>query len=93
MTMLGRLLERLVPAVLLASGVTLLMAGLLSYAPPATFGDQSPEPTFVAGDPAFTPGPEVTPDPADTPSALPVLPSPTPSRSPTEGPTAGPTGP
>ncbi len=63
--------DRLLPALLMASSVTLLTAGLLSYAPSA-FGDwQTPEP-ILDGDPLLTPpdasgGP--TPDASTDPSA------------------------
>jgi hypothetical protein len=51
------LFDRLLPALLLASSVTLLTAGLLSYAPSA-FGDwQTPEPE-LDGDPLLTPSPD-----------------------------------
>jgi hypothetical protein len=79
------LIARLVPAVLLAGGVALLLAGLLSYAPPATLGDQDPDdPGFVAGDPVGTP-PAATETPGETPSVPPFMPSFSPT-SPTDDP-------
>jgi hypothetical protein len=90
MKLLFGVLERLVPAVLLASGVTLLMAGLLSYAPSATFGEESPAPTFVAGDPAFTPGSPPSPTSDGSPDATPFPPGGTPLPSPTDDPALSP---
>jgi len=85
MQTLRALIERLVPAILLAGGVALLLAGLLSYAPPTILGDQDPDdPGFVAGDPVGTPPPAIeTPD--DTPSTSPSLPSFSPTQ-PTDDP-------
>lgn len=88
------LLDRLVPAALLAAGVTLLTAGLLSYVPSA-FGEwQTSEPDLAAGDPLFTeqptshvtdPAPGPTADPPRTPGSTPVpLTSPSPSPRPTD---------
>lgn len=59
-----RLRTRLLPALLTASGVTLLAAGLLTYTTP------------VAAEPALTPSPTTTPAPtvAPTPSPLITLP-------------------
>ena len=70
-------LERLLPAFVMAAGVTLLTAGLLSYAPSA-FGDwRTPEPN-AGGDPLFGVGPSAEPGAAPTgpathaPSATPI---------------------
>lgn len=68
------LLDRLVPALLMAISVALLSAGLLSYAP-STFGDwQTPEPSIGGGDPLFSAAPPpsgapLTPDSSTSPSA------------------------
>ncbi len=60
---------RLLPAVLTAAGVTLVVAGLLSYTDPAEAGPvPSPTPTSVAVQP--TPGP-TTPSPSGTSAASP----------------------
>ncbi|HUR15832.1 MAG TPA: sortase [Candidatus Limnocylindrales bacterium] len=59
-------LDRLVQAVLMAASVTLLTAGLLSFAP-STFGDwQTPEPSVVAGDPLLTVAPGTSPSESPT---------------------------
>ncbi len=66
-----RLLNRLLPALLMASSVSLLTAGLLSYAPSA-FGDwHTPEPVIV-DDPLFS-APPATSGP--TPSGIPTQPA------------------
>ncbi len=72
MSVLSRLVDRLVPALLLAGGVTLLMAGLLSLAPPALYGS-GPAPTAGGGDPALTPDVSSAPGP----STPPITPAPT----------------
>jgi hypothetical protein len=87
---LGTVLDRLVPALLMATSVTLLTAGLLSYAP-STFGDsQTPEPDEIGGyplltlPPGSTPQPHVTAGPSKTPrSPTTEPPSPPPQPSPT----------
>ncbi|MEX2546443.1 MAG: sortase [Chloroflexota bacterium] len=62
--------DRLLPALLMASSVTLLTAGLLSYAPSA-FGDwQTPEPV-LDGDPLLTPPPDTSGRPTTDASADP----------------------
>jgi len=71
--LLGRLLRRLVPALLTASGVTLLVAGLLSY--DATAGPSPTPPATTSPSPAPTSGP--TPSPGST--------TPGPSESPAPG--------
>ncbi len=83
MSVVSRLLDRLLPAVLTAGGVTLVVAGLLSYTTPATAGiDPSGSPTHSA-----TPFETPSPSPSLTTSAAPsVLPSFTPSPSPTASP-------
>jgi sortase family protein len=69
MTPRDHLLGRIVPAVIVAAGVTLLAAGLLSYtAPPLSSGATPPptaSPTAVAASPSATASPTV----ARTPSA------------------------
>jgi len=99
MRTLVRLLDRFMPALLMAASVTLLSAGLMSYAP-STFGDShTPEPTLGGGDPLFgqatsTPDPTPTAAPA-TPAVPPtVIRSATPSLatgSPTPSPSSSPT--
>jgi hypothetical protein len=85
-----RLLDRIMPAALMSGGVALLMAGLLSIAPPTSLGEEgTPEPTFVAGNPVFTPS--TTDEQLDSPSPPPFLPSPSPS--PTEAPSPTPASP
>ena len=65
------------PALLMATSVALLAAGLLSFSSPA-FGDwQTPEPSLFAGDPLLTPRPAVErpsegPKPTRTNPALPT---------------------
>jgi len=75
-------LDRVVPALLIAASVTLLTAGLMSYAPP-TFGDwQTDEPPIV-GDPLFeSPTPGATEAPPSPPSPS-LSPGPTSSAWPT----------
>ena len=79
MTRLRTLLDRVVPALLIAGSVTLLTAGLMSYAPP-TFGEgPTPEPLIGGGDPLFeeTPAPGATDPPGEsTPSPTPTPPGP-----------------
>lgn len=83
MKSLMRFLDRLLPALLIASSVTLLAAGLLSYAPPAS---QAGLPTdeLAADDPLFpaTPDgvanvPTASPVPVVTPSCPAFVPCPT----------------
>jgi hypothetical protein len=63
MKLLIRLLDRFVPALLMVASVTLLTAGVLSYAPSA-FGDwQTPEPTTPLDDPLFDPAVAALPTP------------------------------
>lgn len=83
MRLLKNLINRALPALLIASSVTLLTAGLLSYSPSA-FGDwRTPEPEIGGGDPLLKP----SASPADQPTPTPVeltSPTPTPSRQPGE---------
>jgi hypothetical protein len=92
------IVERSLPALLMAASVTLLTAGLLSYAP-ATFGDwQTAAPDLADGDPLLTHAPGAassdqpngvpsTPRPSPTPSGVPLNPSarPTPIATPAAG--------
>jgi hypothetical protein len=95
MNALRKVFDRLMPALVMAASVTLLTAGLMSYAPP-TFGDwQTPEPTIGGGDPLFEesptptqPGPPTATPRNPTPSPTipgPPTPSPTPSLQPGSG--------
>jgi hypothetical protein len=71
MKVMGAVFERLVSALLMAVGVALLTAGLLSWAPQPLTGTGTPsaEPTEVAGNPILgTPTPTGTPPPAVTAS-------------------------
>lgn len=74
------LMDRLLPALITAAGVTLLAAGLLSYASPPTTG--------ALPTPSSTPTALPTPTPAVTPS--PGGPSASPAATPTAGPTSAP---
>jgi sortase family protein len=93
-------LDRLLPALLMASSVTLLTAGLLSYAPSA-FGDwRTPEPELGGGDPLLTLPPsstpvDLTPSPSPTldPNATPVPSDGPPTQSPGTTPSPGAFGP
>ena len=79
------LVNRLLAALLMASSVTLITAGLLSYAP-STFGDaRTPEP--VSGGDARTPEPVSGGDPLLTLPPISLTPTsvPTASRPPTDG--------
>jgi hypothetical protein len=72
--MLERIATRVVPALLTATGVALIAAGLLTYSDPVAAIDASPSPT-----------PVVTPAASPSPSASPALsaspaPSPSPER-------------
>ncbi len=96
MAPIHRILERAVPALLMAASVVLLSAGIFAFAPPiaAPGATASLEP----GAPIFTPsasGPTFTPSPSalgGVPSSTP-FPFPTPApRSPTASPTATPLG-
>jgi len=74
MRLLIRLLDRFVPALLMVASVTLLTAGVLSYAPSA-FGDwQTPEPTTPLEDPLFDPDVAAAPTPATDPAGPTVEP-------------------
>jgi hypothetical protein len=89
MRLLIRLLDRIVPALMMAASVTLLTAGVLSYAPSA-FGDwQTPEPTTPIDDPLFDPG--VTPLPTNPPGSNPPTAAPSPGPGATARPTPAPT--
>lgn len=82
MNLLIRLLDRLVPALLMAASVSLLTAGVLSYAPSA-FGDwQTPEPTTPIEDPLFDPGVAAVPTPTGDPSIPTLEPGQTPRSTP-----------
>ena len=95
MHLVARIVERLVPALLLAGGVTLLMAGLLSFAsPPPSGGADAPAATPAAGDPALTPDalpPSAAPTRPASPGRTyqPYLPGASPPLSPTGQPTPG----
>ena len=81
MKLLIRLLDRFVPVLLMVASVTLLTAGVLSYAPSA-FGDwQTPEPTTPIEDPLFDPGVAAVPTPTGHTSS-PTEPGQTPSNPP-----------
>jgi len=81
------LVDRLLAALLMASSVTLITAGLLSYAPSA-FGDpQTPAPV-AGGDPLLTP--LIPPNPTPTASAT-QTPTDGPRQTPTDGPRQTPT--
>jgi hypothetical protein len=81
------LFDRFVPALLIGSSVTLLAAGLLSYAPPPSTSWQTPEPV-VDGDPllpdgvAGRPSGSVVPGSSATPGSYLPGPSLDPSTSP-----------
>ena len=93
-------LDRAVPALLMALGVTLVVSGLLSFATPAV-GVQPTDapgasPTFDPGPPNFSPGPTDpgnSPDPTAVSETLPpsTSPSDSPSPSASASPTAQPT--
>lgn len=90
MRLFARLLERLVPALLMAGGVTLLVAGSLSLAPPSLGDAQAPAGTGTAGNPALIPGPSPptpsrTRPPTPLPSFEPYLPAGSPPAQ-TDGP-------
>jgi hypothetical protein len=73
--------DRLIAAFLMAGSVTLLTAGLLSYAPSA-FGDRQTSEPISAGDPLLTPVPAASVGPTPIPIAtLPPSGNPLPSRS------------
>jgi hypothetical protein len=98
------IVERSMPALLMATSVTLLTAGLLSYAPSA-FGDwQTPAPELADGDPLLTIAPDARPSgrpsahtssrpgPSDeepTPSGVPLNPSARPTSASTPAPDRG----
>src|SRR5215210_8067617 len=78
MWLLRRVLDRILPALITAAGVTLLAAGLLSYTAPPTAGDPtSATPTLVAASPTVSPTATPVGSGSFTPPAL------TPSASPT----------
>jgi hypothetical protein len=81
---LRQLLDRVLPALLLALSVMLLAAGAFSFAPPADIDPDQPPDAAVAGDPLL-PTPDVSID--ATPSAQPTT---QPTTSPTPDPTASP---
>jgi hypothetical protein len=83
MSTLPRLLDRILPALITAGGVTLVAAGLLSYTAPPTAGEApTPTATLVAASPT------ASPSPAPSGSATATLPPVTPSASPSLGPAA-----
>jgi hypothetical protein len=87
MTVFTRLVQRLLPALLMASSVTLLTAGVFNWAPPQTLGGTLPAtPTLDPGNPAFQ-----TLPPTSTPSASPTATSTGPTTSPTAVATPTPT--
>ncbi len=99
MRSLVRLIDRIVPALLMASGVTLLAAGLLSYTEPvlgdrpirpsATFAQVAERPDLL---PSIPPAPSMTPAPSDpaVPSMTPgMTPETTPGTTPDDGATPG----
>ena len=92
MTRLIDALDRLLPSLLMATGVMLLTAGALSYAP-SSFGGQPSAPAIGGGDPLFSSPPSAIPAPSTTPGASPtpidIGPSPTPAPS---GSASGPRG-
>ena len=63
----NRMVDRLLPTLLLAVGVTFLTAGILSYAP-STLGETQTAGPWQDGDPRIEP----TPPPSTAPSATPV---------------------
>src|SRR5687767_677630 len=101
MKTLMRFLDRLLPALLIASSVTLLAAGLLSYAPPPSeSGSGLPSAEPQAEDPLFpatpggiadvpTPSPSVVATPT-CPAFVPCLTAPPPSVPPSVEPTPPP---
>jgi hypothetical protein len=91
MRLIARALDRALPALLMASSVVLLSAGLFSYAPLG--GDEATPTVFEPGDPNF-PSPSSAPptSPPPSPGATPSgSPSPSISLDPTATPTATPT--
>ena len=74
--------NRLFHALLMATGVTLLAAGLLSYAPAAPVDSPTSEPGVAGGDPLFTPPPVPIATPAPAVTATPVPLDPTQTQSP-----------
>ena len=74
-SLIDRLGNRLVPALLTAAGATLLAAGLLSYTNPASAVDPTPSPSAI-----------VSPAPSASSS---LLPSPSPSASASASPSTG----
>lgn len=106
MVIIRRLIDPFVLALLVAASVSLLAAGLLTYAP-AALGDPDPPagPTLGAGDPLFTappaePAASPTPEPTEPtvgqtppPAATfpPILPTPGPGTAPTPTATPAPT--
>jgi hypothetical protein len=94
MQLIARIVDRALAALLMATSVVLLSAGLFSYAPVVTGVNASPSPTEV-GDPNFpTPtGPlETTPVPPSGSPAITLSPSPStsPSGSPSSSPSTSP---
>jgi len=69
---------RVLPALIIAAGVTLVAAGLLTYLSPPPGGTATASPTTVAV--SLSPSPSPTPTPALSPSSTPaVTPAPTPA--------------
>jgi len=94
MRILRNLFDRLLPALLMASSVTLLGAGLLSYAPSAIGDLQTADPGVAVGDPRLTPPPTSKPSNAPPATTTPVPLDPTatdrpPSASASPGPEPG----
>jgi hypothetical protein len=79
---IGTIFDRLAPALLMATSVTLLTAGLLSYAP-STFGDwRTPDPDLIGGYPLLTNTPVATPSGATPQPHVTIYPSSHPSKAP-----------
>src|SRR5688500_5578076 len=73
-------LARLLPALLMAAGVTLVAAGLLSYTAPPVIGEDAQPPAVGSTSrpsatprrPTLTPGPSAEATPSPTPEPAPV---------------------
>ena len=92
MAIVTRFVRRLLPALLMASSVTLLSAGVFNWAPPQTLGDIGlATPTPDSGDPSLNGTPQPT---GPTPTTSPAHPTPDPSNCwlPGYGPCVGPVG-
>ena len=81
MRLLSRLIDRILPALLMACGVTLLATGLLSYAEPV-LGDRLTRPSATSGevaDATGSPASSASSGPSTEPSASPTILAPDPS--------------